>query len=192
MIALAIIGTFLWTQMLLQTPLGSVVEAAMSRPAEVHAALPERTVGLPVRISIPSIGLTAAIEQVTLTKAGAMDVPKDPMHAGWYALGPRPGETGSAAIDGHVNWWHGQTAVFTNLSQLKRGDTITTQDENGTVTTFAVRTIQTFDAGADAAQVFTSTDGKAHLNIITCEGLWSKRLQQYTERLVVFADQVQN
>jgi hypothetical protein len=43
--------------------------------------------------------------------------------AGWYALGPRPGDPGSAVILGHVDSKRGP-AVFYRLRQLLRGDEI--------------------------------------------------------------------
>jgi sortase family protein len=43
--------------------------------------------------------------------------------AGWYALGPRPGDPGSAVILGHVDSKRGP-AVFYRLRQLLGGDEI--------------------------------------------------------------------
>jgi hypothetical protein len=39
--------------------------------------------------------------------------------------------------------------------------------------------------------VFASNDGGAHLNLITCAGEWNKGKKSYSERLVVFADKVE-
>ena len=127
-------------------------------------------VGIPVNIKIPSIALEADIVSLGLTANGSMDVPSDPFDTGWYELGARPGEPGTAVIDGHVNWWYGTSAVFANLHKLKLGDSIMVQDEWGTTTTFVVREIRSFDASADASAIFNSSDGMAHLNLITC---WS-------------------
>jgi len=33
-----------------------------------------------------------------------------------------------------------------------------------------------------------SSDAKAHLNLITCEGVWDKVSKSYSKRLVVFTD----
>ncbi len=147
--------------------------------------------GTPARIKISSIALNARVENVALTKDGAMDVPKDPNDAGWYELGPRPGEIGSAVIDGHVDWLHGDPAVFINLHKVKIGDKIVVQNDNGTSVTFIVRETRLYDADADATDIFLSDDGKAHLNIITCHGEWDKDDQQYLKRLVVFTDKVE-
>ena len=123
-----------------------------------------------------------------MTKEGSMDVPKDPMNAGWYQFGPHPGDTGSATIDGHVDWWHGQTGVFADLHKLRPGDMISVEDETGAFVSFVVRDVRTYDAGADAEDVFNSHDGKAHVNIITCNGAWDSAAKQYAKRLVVFTD----
>lgn len=140
-----------------------------------------------MRIQIPSIGVDAAVEHVGLTPDGAMDVPADPMNAAWYSPGVRPGDVGSAVIDGHVDWYDGEEGVFENLKDLKPGDEIVVLDE-GEMVVFVVRKIRKYDPEADATDVFISTDGAAHLNLITCDGVWDEEEGQYTERLVVFTD----
>lgn len=162
-----------------QTPMGSVVVPV--EPATKPA-------GVPTHITISSIAVDAAIESVALAKDGSMGVPKDPMDTGWYEPGPRPGDVGSAVIDGHVNWFNGAKGVFENLRKVKAGDVITVQNDTGEVTRFVVRETRMYAAAEDATAVFFSQDGKAHLNLITCDGAWDKGAKQYTERLVVFAD----
>lgn len=156
--------------------------------AQAFVGTTEGSTGMPMRIIIPGIELNAAIENVSLTKDGSMGVPEDPMDAGWYAQGSLPGEMGSAVIDGHVNWWYGATGVFANLHDVKPGDLVTVQDDTGKYIYFVVREIRIYDAAADATEVFSSNDGKSHLNLITCNGAWDKSEGQYAERLVVFTD----
>lgn len=144
--------------------------------------------GLPMRLKIPGINVNAAIESVGLTSDGAVGIPKDPNNAAWYNLGPRPGEIGSAVITGHINWYYGAIGVFADLSKVRPGDKITIQDDKGAIISFVVREIRSYDASAEATDVFSSSDGKVHLNLITCEGVWDKLAKQYTQRLVVFAD----
>lgn len=149
-----------------------------------------RGIGVPVRIRIPRIALDAAVEKVTLAADGSMGVPKRPLDAAWYALGPRPGEEGSATIAGHLDWFDGATAVFADLHEVKSGDVVTVQDDKGSTITFVVRETRHYDAAADASDVFVSNDGRAHLNIVTCDGSWDRGAEQYTKRLVVFTDKV--
>lgn len=141
-----------------------------------------------MRLKIPKIGVDAAIEQVALANDGTMDVPTSPLSVAWFELGSRPGEAGSAVIAGHYGWKEGMPAVFDNLSTLQKGDKVYVEDEKGAVTTFVVREIRTYNAAADTTAVFTSTDGKSHLNLITCKGAWSEAEKSYSDRLVVFTD----
>ena len=145
-------------------------------------------VGNPVRLRIPSINVDSAIEYVGLTSAGAMDSPLGPAEAGWYMLGPRPGEEGSAVIAGHSGWRNNIPAVFDDLYKVKIGDKIYVKDDTGATITFVVRELRTYKPTADAFDVFSSSDGKAHLNLITCTGFWNKILKSRSDRLVVFTD----
>ncbi len=146
------------------------------------------SIGVPARIKIPRIRVNAAIEKVGVAADGSMGIPKKPLNVAWYNIGPRPGETGSAVISGHINWYYGAVGAFANLRKLKPGDKITTLDDKGTAVTFVIRELRKYDAAADATDIFVSADGKAHLNLITCAGVWDRRAKQYTQRLVVFAD----
>jgi LPXTG-site transpeptidase (sortase) family protein len=149
----------------------------------------QSNVGLPVRLKIPKINVDAAVEYLGLTFGGAMDVPKGPNDVAWFNLGPRPGEIGSAVIDGHYGWKDNIPAVFDNLFKLKKGDKIYIVDERGTTVTFVVKEIGIYPQNGDATNVFSSNDGKAHLNLITCEGVWNIALQNRPSRLVIFTDE---
>lgn len=151
----------------------------------------QATIGVPVRLKIPRIRVNAVIRSVGLAANGSMGVPKLPRDAAWYMMGPKPGEKGSAVIDGHVNWLYGATGVFEHLNVLKPGDIITVQDDQGATTTFAVREVRAYDQKEDATDIFLSFDGKSHLNLITCDGVWDKASKAYSKRLVVFADKVE-
>lgn len=144
--------------------------------------------GLPVRLSISSLGVDAAMVYVGVDSSGAMEAPDDPDEVAWFEPGPRPGEVGSAVVSGHYGWYNDMSAVFDHLSEVAIGDRITIEDDKGNVTSFIVREIRSYDPAADATDIFTSDDGKAHLNLITCGGDWEETAQQYSERLVVFTD----
>lgn len=145
--------------------------------------------GIPARLKIPVINVDASVESLGVTVSGDMDVPKGSDNVAWYELGTRPGENGSAVIAGHFGTWkNGKGSVFDKLHTLKVGDKIYIEDEKGEAVTFVVREIRNFDPKADATEVFSSDDEKAHLNLITCEGAWNKDSKSYSQRLVVFAD----
>jgi LPXTG-site transpeptidase (sortase) family protein len=148
------------------------------------------TIGIPIRLTIPTINVDAPIESVGLTSESAMGVPQIPANTAWFNLGPRPGEIGSAVIAGHYGTWrNGEGSVFDAINTLVQGDSISVEDEMGMTKTFVVREIRSYDPTANAIDVFNSYDGRAHLNLITCEGIWSDSSQQYSQRLVVFADE---
>jgi LPXTG-site transpeptidase (sortase) family protein len=146
------------------------------------------SVNKPARLKIPTINVDAIVEYVGVTPDGAMDVPKGPIDVAWFELGPRPGENGSAVIAGHSGWKDGVKAVFNNLDKLNIGDKIYIEDEFGAITTFVVQKVRTYDPKADTSSVFGSSDGKAHLNLITCIGFWDTVNKDSSSRLVVFAD----
>lgn len=152
------------------------------------APVEELRAELPVRIKIKKINVDVKLEYVGLTTKGEMDSPKDKNNAGWFDLGPRPGEIGSAVIAGHYGWKNNIPAAFDDLSKLTVGDEIYTEDASSTPTTFIVREIGIYKSNADAANVFGSTDGLAHLNLITCEGIWNANNKSYSNRLIVFTD----
>ncbi len=155
------------------------------------ASHPEQTVssvGLPIHLKIPKINVDAAVEQVGLAPDGTMDVPKDFADVAWLNKGPRPGETGSAVVSGHYSSKNWKPSAFDNLYKLRKGDTIYVEDDTGVTTTFVVRESRRYDPNADAQSVFVSNDGKAHLNLITCEGVWDPVSKSYSKRLVIFTD----
>lgn len=142
----------------------------------------------PARLKIPKINVDSAVEYVGVAKGGAMDTPKKPEDVAWYQPGVRPGENGSAVIDGHSGWKDGRAVAFDNLYKLHTGDNIYVEDGTGTTTSFVVHEIRSYDPKADDREVFFSADGKSHLNLITCEGVWDAASKSYSKRLVVFAD----
>lgn len=148
----------------------------------------EAPIGYPERLAIPSLGIDAPIEYVGITPEGAMGAPKDALSVAWFDLGVRPGEIGSAVIDGHYGWKNGRAAVFDTLSTLTIGDKILVKDKQGSTTSFVVRAMKSYAQDDPASEIFSSQDGKAHLNLITCEGVWDKNLKKYSGRLVIFAD----
>lgn len=165
-------------------PVGSGSQFAYSS-IRLSPAIPT---GLPVRLKIPIIGVDSAIEDAFITPEGRMDVPAGSVNVAWFALGPHPGDVGSAVIGGHFGIRNGVKFVFFDLDKLKIGDKVYIVNDRGETLAFQVRLIKLFDRTADATTVFTSSDGLAHLNLITCEGIWNKTNGNYPERRVVFTD----
>lgn len=182
------LSLMLWGIAIVSFSSGFYFSSIITPPPTLASSGQISSVGIPVHLTIAKAGVNAEVEQIGLTPDGALDTPKIPMNAGWFNLGPKPGQVGSSVIDGHYNWFNGAKGVFENLHLVGVGDTISVLDANGATTTFIVVKTQIYNASANAYDVFTSTDGKSHLNIITCEGVWDSVSQNYSSRLVVFAD----
>lgn len=146
----------------------------------------QTTYSTPVRLVIPKINIDTSIVEMGLTASGNMEAPLTNQDAGWYKDGPFPGNWGSAVIDGHRGLTN-EKAVFTQLEQLEKGDTISVIDDRGQIALFIIRELRTYTKDTPAPEVFASTGG-AHLNLITCNGDWESAQRTYSQRLVVFAD----
>jgi LPXTG-site transpeptidase (sortase) family protein len=146
------------------------------------------SIGLPILLKIPKLNINTTIEQVGLASDGAMDVPKGPAEVAWFSPGSRPGEVGSAVIAGHSGYKDNRPAVFDNLYKLRKGDKIYIEDGKGAIITFIVRKIQIYNPKANAGEVFGSNDEMAHLNLVTCTGIWNKINKTHSDRLVIFSD----
>lgn len=72
------------------------------------------------------------------------------------------------------------------MNKLRKGDKLSIKDDKGTIITFVVRESKTYYPNADASDVFYSSDGKSHLNLVTC--IYDTVSRTYPKRLVVFTD----
>jgi LPXTG-site transpeptidase (sortase) family protein len=142
---------------------------------------------LPARLLIPKLSIDAVILPVANTASGAMDTPKSNKDTGWYSLGIRPGNIGSAVIAGHLGFKY--KGVFKDLHQLVAGDTLSIIDNQGTSASFVVRESRVYEKSDDSSTIFNSNNG-AHLNLITCNGDWDTSQATYDKRLVVFSDKI--
>lgn len=152
------------------------------------SAHPTLVVGLPTQLTIPSLNVSASIEPVGMDSQGRMDVPQKVEDVAWYNLGFRPGQKGSAVIDGHYDTPTGAPAVFYYISKLVPGDTIQVHDDQGNTYTFTVtQNINYPYNNLPLQQIFASND-KARLNLITCSGVWNHNQHNYSTRDVVYAE----
>lgn len=164
-------------------PLGDLAYSDIRDPGGIPS-------GLPVRLVIPVIGVDSAIEDALITEDGRMDVPAGSVNVAWFSLGPLPGQRGSAVIGGHFGIKDDVPFVFYDLDKLKIGDKVYIVNDKGENLSFVVKSTKSYDRDADATDVFTSGDGLAHLNLITCEGVWNKINNSYPKRLVVFTESI--
>jgi LPXTG-site transpeptidase (sortase) family protein len=167
--------------------------ASTENPAQASKPVVQNGVSViapPVSLKISKIGVDTTMAAVGVNLKGDMDIDENPTQAAWYKLGAKPGEEGSAVIAGHYGWKNGVPSVFNDLHTLVKGDKFSTIGEDGKQMMFVVTRLATYAPDQDATNVFRSDDGKAHLNLVTCQGSWNNSQSTYSERLVVFSDLV--
>ncbi len=141
--------------------------------------------GTPVRVRIPAIGVDADMESLGLDTDGTLEVPPYD-RAGWFRGGPKPGETGPAVIAAHVDSTNGP-AVFYRLKDLRTGDGITVDYDDGTAVRFVMTGADTFLKSEFPTERVYGDTRAPDLRLITCGGSFDRRAQSYVENLVVWA-----
>ena len=173
------------------TPAAGTTTTPVATSSNGSPALPA---GKLARLKIPNINVDASIKSMGLTPEGIMEIPNNIVDVGWFTGSPRPGEKGNAILTGHVAQIRGgvltKPGVFYDLNKLRVGDKLYVLDDEEISLEFVVREIRSYDPAADATYVFISSDGGAHLNLITCEGTWNPAQLSYSQRLVIFTDAV--
>ncbi len=165
---------------------------AMSTPVTVApTAIPAVTaevVSHPAHLLIPAIGVNTPVESVGILPDGDMATPiHNPWEdVGWYDAGPRPGERGSAVIDGHLDRPGGYPAVFWRLRDLHTGDDVWVINSDSTRLHFHVTRIAFYPPQQAPIQDIFGNDGGTYLNLITCAGDWIPSQHQTNLRLVIY------
>jgi hypothetical protein len=167
-------------------------------------------VAVPLALTIPSIGLHAAVLGVGMTAKNVMDAPMgspdnpDWQQAFWYRGSAIPGARSTALLAGHVDDPLGRPGVFAHLDQLHVGDLIVLQDTRTHLDVrFSVTLTATYplDRTTDPsvlARIYgsgpvrgtaprRSADDRAHLTLITCAGSFDNHLGTHDHRLAVYA-----
>jgi hypothetical protein len=145
-------------------------------------------IGRPVRLVIAAIDVNAPVEAVEILSNGELATPgQSPWNdVGWYEPGPRPGNPGSAVIDGHLDRPGGYPAVFWRLRDLHVGDSVVVIDAYGKTVRFAVRRVVFYSAETAPFEDIFGSQGGIQLNLITCAGDWIPEQHQTALRLVVY------
>ncbi len=172
-------------------PLPNIQIPEIPRIAQQASVAADYAVGKPARLVIPAIDLDAKVQHVGIAKSGNMGIPNNFKDAGWYKLGPKPGEPGSAVMSGHVDNALGLAGVFKNLNKLSVGDDLYVKDEVGREIHFRVTEKKTYSYTDKNTEDIFAKSNESHLNLITCTGRWVKKAKTYDTRLVVFTERVE-
>jgi sortase (surface protein transpeptidase) len=169
-------------------------QAAQDPPADGAAAVEEfqsvrgyQPTPLPIRVTIPKIRVTSSLERLGKDSKGGIVAPHQWAVAGWYALGPRPGEPAAAVILGHVDSKKSGPAVFFRLRELRPGDLVAVTRQDGSTVRFVVdRTEQYLKKQFPTEAVYFPTLTPT-LRLVTCGGEFDWATGHYRSNFIVFA-----
>lgn len=163
------------------TPITTTITEVTTTTTQIHY----HAITNPELLVIPSIQLKANIKNVGVNPDGSMEVPQY-QFAGWFSVGPAPGEQGAAVIDGHVSW-QGQEGVFFGLKSLRKGDTIAVYDLSGDCAIFIVDEVEvTLKTELPTAKIWVDTK-EPLLRLITCGGEFNNSTKHYLSNVIVYA-----
>lgn len=147
---------------------------------------------IPVRIEVPAIQAVSSLIPLKLGKGDVLETPPvtQPMQAGWFSEGYRPGEPGPAVVAGHVdgqvNGHAGTPGIFFRLKELELGAKATVFRADGSHLEFIVYRKVAYDKDSFATQeVYGKTPGP-ELRLITCDGTFDRAKRSYNDNLVVY------
>ena len=162
-------------------------------PTAVAAATPGLPVlprSLPVALAIPVIGVHTNLIHLGLGPRHTLQVPPltqaGVQEAGWYDLGPTPGQVGPAVILGHVDSYQGP-GVFFRLGALRPGERIQVTRADGTVALFQVDAVDEYRKDKFPTRQVYGPVGYAGLRVITCGGRFDDQTHHYLSNIVVYA-----
>jgi hypothetical protein len=161
--------------------------AVTSGPAATAPVTPVAAVGhsRPVALRIPAIGVSVRLTALGLNPDGTVEVPSDYAQAGWFRLGPTPGETGSAVILGHVDSYRGP-AVFYRLRTLRPGDGVEVDLASGATVQFVVTSLVMYPKEEFPGREVYGSHGYSALQLVTCGGTFDTRLRSYRSNVVAY------
>lgn len=142
---------------------------------------------VPVRLDVPSVAIHTRIVELGLNPDDTLEVPSEPMLAGWYAGSPTSGERGPSVIAGHVDSHETGPAVFYRLGQVETGARIDVTRKDGVIAHFTVTAVRAYAQSDFPTQTVYGNTSRATLRLITC-GDWNDESKQYDGNVVVFAE----
>ena len=185
-----------------QTPPISVSPTSTFQPTSTPSpsATPEPTPSptpyvklAPVHLYFPNQSIDMEVKPVGRDDDGHMGTIGAYNIAAWYSPGPAPGDDGNALINGHVRW-KGKLGLFSILPDMKIGDPVVTEHEDGSTRTFYVVSIDIYPLGEIPDEVM-SRKGERRVTLITCNGEFSHELGTSVNRCVVvckLAEDIEN
>jgi len=144
---------------------------------------------LPLTLRIGSIAVAAPVVSVGLDGT-EMEIPDDVTEVGWYdpdGLGVRPGTSGTAVFASHVDSRRQGRGVLFELRQMRAGDVMEIDLEDGTTQIWQVtEVVQHPKVSMPMHDIFVWS-GPSRIAVITCGGEFDRARGSYTDNVVVYA-----
>ena len=167
------------------TPTATVVPTPTLAPSATPLPTPSPTPyvqKIPVRIYFTDHKLQAEIKPVGVTENNEMGTLDSAQDSAWYQFGPSPGEPGNALLNGHVRW-KGEKGTFSILKEMKTGEEVVIEFDDGTFKYFIVDTLNTYLLDEVPASVM-DLKGESRMTLITCLGDYDQALGTSRSRVV--------
>lgn len=144
----------------------------------------------PVSVNIPSLGVSASTLDLGLLPDRTLSTPPDGTGIGWYTGSPTPGTRGPSILAAHVTWDR-QPGVFFRLAELRPGDRVEVERQDGRIAVFAIdRVVSHPKDEFPTAEVYDGTLPYAGLRLITCAGEFDERTKRYHDNVIAYASLV--
>ena len=196
LVALALLGVAAWGLAAHQPHLPSAGPApAWVQPERVAAT---RTAARPARpavapapampavlprgadsVQIPSLQISAPAQPEAAT-AGALAVPSNPAHVGWWMP-----STSELVIDGHVDMEGVGPGALYEVRNLRAGRQVVVQTSGGSEH-WTINGVRTYAKGHIPAGLFRWQGATARLVIITCGGPFDYATHHYYDNVVAY------
>lgn len=165
---------------------------AKPKPAEIrvdNAKVNPAVKVTPTSVTVPKINANSSLIPLGLRSNGSLQTPPatTPMQAGWYSLGPAPGQVGPSVLVGHTEGDHQQPGIFAHLTDVKAGDPIYVHRADGSTLRFVVD--RTMDVPKDhfpTAAVYGKTT-RPELRLITTTDDVGQPTKSNQDNIIVFA-----
>jgi sortase (surface protein transpeptidase) len=161
-----------------------------SPPVATRNAAPQAppTRPAPARLTLPALGVDAAVDAVGVEPDGQMTVPAEVDRVGWYRFGPAPGDGGSAVIAGHVDSGTQGLGAMAPLRDAEPGDEVLVTDSTGGATRWRVVSRELISKRELPLDRLFARDGPPRLTLITCGGPFLPEFRSYRDNVVVVAE----
>ena len=169
-----------------------VERAAQAAPRSVDSFRSVRSyddVAEPVRLRIPSAGVDTQLQRLGRSVDLSIEVPTDFDVAGWFAEGPRPGQSGPAVILGHLDSRTGP-GVFSGLTRLPSGAEVLVDRADGSTAGFRVSRMLRVPKAAFPTELVYGPTLEPSLRLVTCGGSFDQATGSYRDNVIVYADPV--